>query len=402
MPHLNSLFVFLSHRAGARAILCVLIAAAFIFAFARSASAQNWERGQWGAPPDFRGLNDSVLAMTFDKAGNLYVGGYFTDAGGDPNADRVAMWDGKKWNALGGGFNKSVQALAADSQGNVYAGGLFTATSDGQARFGHIAKWDGRAWTPLAQGLDNTVLTLAVDAQNRVYAGGDFKNACRDSACATSIPAPHIVRWNQNQWETLGSGLDNSVNTIAVDNLGKVFVGGDFKHTAYGTTELSHVAAWDGSAWQDVGGGVSGSIWPTVHAVAVDGIGNLYVAGRFALAGKLFAGRIAKWDGQEWSTLDTGMNFGTYSLQTDAHGDLYAGGFFTQAGKTDASHIAKWDTRANTWLSLGGGLDNTVFILTLSPQQTLFAGGDFLDADGNPNADRVAEWIVLKTARNAP
>lgn len=402
MPHLKSISALLPHRTQARVIFFVLLACALVFGFARSASAQDWERGQWSAPPDFRGLNDSVLALTFDKAGNLYVGGYFTDAGGNPNADRVAMWDGKKWNALGSGFNKSVQALAADSQGNVYAGGLFTATSDGKTRFGHIAKWDGQTWTPLAQGLDDTVLTLAVDAQDRVYIGGDFKNACRDSACATSIPAMRIVRWNQKQWETVGSGLDNSVNAIAVDKLGKVYVGGDFKHNAYGTTDLLHLAMWDGNAWHDVGGGVSGSIWPTVHAIAVDGIGNLYVAGRFALAGKLFAGRIAKWDGKEWSTLDKGMNFGTYSLLTDARGDLYAGGFFTTAGTTNAAHIAKWDTRANTWLGLGGGLDNTVFILALSPQQTLFAGGDFLDADGNPNADRVAEWIVQKTALNAP
>lgn len=402
MPHRKPMFDHLPRNAPARVFLFVLVCVALVLVMTRPVSAQNWERGQWGAPPDFRGLNDSVLAMTFDKAGNLYVGGYFTDAGGDPNADRVAMWDGKKWNALGNGFNRSVQALAVDAQGNVYAGGLFTATNDGKTRFSYIAKWDGQSWSPLAQGLDNTVLTLAVDAQDRVYIGGDFKNACRDSACATSIPAMRIVRWNQNQWETLGSGLDNSVNTIAVDNLGKVYVGGDFKHTAYGTTDLMHLALWDGKAWHDVGGGVSGSILPTVHAMAVDGIGNLYVAGRFALAGKLFAGRIAKWDGQEWFTLDKGMNFGTYSLLTDARGDLYAGGFFTTAGTTSAAHIAKWDTRSNDWLGLGGGLDNTVFVLTLSPQQTLFAGGDFLDADGNPNADRVAEWVVQRTALNAP
>ena len=88
--------------------------------------------------------------MTFDKNGNLYVGGYFTDAGGQGNADHVAMWDGKRWNALGGGFNLSVQALAADSQGNIYAGRQFTATSDGKTAFAHIAKWDGHEWLPLA------------------------------------------------------------------------------------------------------------------------------------------------------------------------------------------------------------------------------------------------------------
>src|SRR5262245_45342395 len=95
----------------------ILAAVVALGLFARTAFAQQWERGQWSTPPDFSGLNDSVLAMAFDKEGNMYAGGYFTDAGGDAYADHVAMWDGKAWRAMGGGFNKSVQALAADSQG---------------------------------------------------------------------------------------------------------------------------------------------------------------------------------------------------------------------------------------------------------------------------------------------
>lgn len=402
MPHINHILKRHINHAPARVFLFLIASFALVIFLVRPAAAQNWERGQWSAPPDFQGLDDSVLAMTFDKAGNLYAGGYFTDAGGNGNADRIAMWDGKKWNALGSGFNRSVQTLAVDSQGNVYAGGVFRTSGDGKTNLPYVAKWDGQTWTPLSFSVDAPVLALAVDAQDRVYLGGDFKNACRDATCATSLPAPHIVRWNQNQWETLGNGLDNSVNALAIDNVGKVYVGGDFKHTALGTTDLSHVAMWDGNKWNDVGGGVSGSIWTTVHALAVDGIGNLYVAGRFALAGKLFAGRIAKWDGKEWSALDRGMNFGVYSLHTDARGDVYAGGYFTRAGKTDTNHIAKWDTRTSAWLGIGGGLDRTVYVVAFSPEQVLYAGGDFLDADGNNSADRVAQWVAQKTALKTP
>src|SRR5438067_2507250 len=71
----------------------------------RPVLAQQYERGRWTAPPDLSGLDDSVLSMAFDKAGDIYVGGYFTNAGGDSNASHVAKWDGKKWNALGSGFD---------------------------------------------------------------------------------------------------------------------------------------------------------------------------------------------------------------------------------------------------------------------------------------------------------
>ena len=32
---------------------------------------------------------------------NLVVGGTFTNAGGDPTADYLAMWDGTAWHSMG-------------------------------------------------------------------------------------------------------------------------------------------------------------------------------------------------------------------------------------------------------------------------------------------------------------
>lgn len=369
--------------------------------FARPVLAQNWERGRWTAPPDVSGLNDTVLTMTFDKNQNMYVGGYFTYAGGSNNGNHIAKWDGKQWVALGSGFNKSVQAIVTDSKGNVYAGGLFRTSGDTKTPMSYIAKWDGTQWNQLAYGLDGNVLTLAVDTQDNVYVGGDFQNACRDTNCSQSTPLMHIARWNGTAWESLGNGMDKSVNTVALDARGTLYAGGDFSHSGLGIGDFLHIAKWDGKAWNSMGGGVSGSLLPTVHSIAVDGIGNVYVAGRFALAGKVFAGRVAKWDGTQWTPLEQGTNYATYSLAADSNGAIYAGGLFTQAGKTDANHVAKWDPRSQSWLGLGGGLDNTVFAFSISPQYVLFAGGDFLDADGDPNADRVAEWNT-KTALNTP
>ena len=53
----------------------------------------------------------------------LYVGGYFTAAGGT-SANYIARWDGTAWSALGSGGNDFVGALAVLDDG---AGGGQTA-----------------------------------------------------------------------------------------------------------------------------------------------------------------------------------------------------------------------------------------------------------------------------------
>jgi hypothetical protein len=55
----------------------------------------------------------------------VYVGGWFTDAGGNPNADYIARWDGSQWHALGSGLSRPVYAIAVSGT-DVYVGGEFT------------------------------------------------------------------------------------------------------------------------------------------------------------------------------------------------------------------------------------------------------------------------------------
>jgi hypothetical protein len=63
-------------------------------------------------------LNNAVLAVAVSGT-DVYVGGVFTDAGGNPNADRIARWDGSAWQALGGGLNDTVFAIAVSGSDRV-------------------------------------------------------------------------------------------------------------------------------------------------------------------------------------------------------------------------------------------------------------------------------------------
>ena len=84
-----------------------------------------------------------------------------------------------------------------------------------------------------------------------------------------------------------------------------------------------------------VGGGS-----PLALAVFDDGNGPaLYAGGFFNTAGGVPASDIAKWDGNSWSALGSGVSGGVRSLAVSGS-SLYVGGQFTTAGGVSANRIA--------------------------------------------------------------
>jgi hypothetical protein len=286
------------------------------------------------------GRRSIVNALAVDRAGRLYAGGTFTNAGGVATAN-IAQWNGSTWSALGSGVNSSVFALALDGSGSLYAGGYFTAAS--ASAVSHLAKWDGGAWSALGSGINpnGSIWALVVDRAGNLYAGGYFTNA-------GGVAANHIAEWNGNAWSALGSGMASlpnvsvGVSALAVDVAGNLYAGGFFA-TAGGVT-ANNIAEWNGSTWFALGSGVD--VGSPVQALGVDDSGNLYAGGNFFTAGGLQANRTAKWDGSAWSSLGSGVRggdtvAGVEALVTDGAGHLYVGGGFTIAGSIVSAYVAQ-------------------------------------------------------------
>ncbi len=68
-----------------------------------------------------------------------------------------------------------------------------------------------------------------------------------------------------------------------------------------------------------------------VLALAHDGR-NLYVAGEFSHAGGIPARNIARWDGEQWSALGSGLDDKAEEALAVLNGVVYAGGWFEYAG----------------------------------------------------------------------
>lgn len=126
--------------------------------------------------------------------GELYVGGAFTVAGGLPDTQQIAKWDGSSWSSLGTGNDVTdwVYALSTwtDSAGDTHlvAGGEFGGTQ-GQNWLGRIGLWDATAWRDLDNGMNGHVHSLR-SFGGQLIAGGTFTRA-------GECDANHIARWQE-------------------------------------------------------------------------------------------------------------------------------------------------------------------------------------------------------------
>ncbi len=111
--------------------------------------------------------------------------------------------------------------------------------------------------------------------------------------------------------------------------------------------------------------------------------GDLIAGGRFTTIEGVPANRIARWDGQSWSPLGSGMegagNPDVTALLVLPNGDLVAGGWFTIADGAPASRIARWD--GTTWSPMGTGVSGGVSELVLLPSGDIVAGARFTRMD---------------------
>lgn len=289
------------------------------------------------------------------------------------DANRTSQWE----NALPG-LNGGVTAIVARGD-TLYVGGYFTAAEGVEAN--HVAMWDGHRWSALGSGMDRSVQALAIDQKGHLYAAGDFYQA-------GGRPAAHIARWDGEEWYALGPGLNSFVSALAVDERGALYAGGAF--TRAGDVEVDYIARWDEGRWSPLGSGMDHNVF----ALAPGPGGELYAAGGFMTAGGEAANQVARWDGEQWHPLGSGTQpafagHPAMALAVDADGTVYLGGSFDAAGGLDSPNLARWDGRR--WSRVGETVNGSVRALAIAEDGTLYAAGYF-NRVGEIFAAHIAMW----------
>jgi len=190
-----------------------------------------WNGTVWA--PLATGLNANVYALKFRSNGDLLVGGWFTSADG-ANGDYICYWDGaafKSFYGLGAtelSTNGYVQSIGVTPNGTIIIGGGFT-NAGGDADADYVAAWRGNNWGALwAGGVNNTVYKVYCVDNGDIYLAGAFTIA------GSLTLTDRIVKSVQGAFQPLDIDLPGIgvVYAICLASDGSLYLGGGFSTAA--------------------------------------------------------------------------------------------------------------------------------------------------------------------------
>ncbi len=343
-------------------------------------------------------MDGQILASALQPADrNLVISGTFTKIDG---AIRKSLARLNSDGSLDLNFNPgssvdtTINAIAIQPDGKILIGGLFTEYNgrlqNKIARLNRNGSLDTTFHTGKAAannfnigtGVNNYINAIELQADGKIIVGGYFTTS-------SGFYLSKIARLNPDGTIDTsfnpGFGVNNTVNTVAVQPDGKIIIGGSF--TAVNNISRVRIARLntDGSLDNSFNAGmeVSSDATTKLDKVLLQPDGKVLIAGDFVSVKGSPQRYFARLN--EDGSLDAGFNAGSGAdnivsyllLQPD--GKVVLAGDFETINEVSSRHIARLNadgTLDNTFVP-GSGADGKIATLALFPDGNIVAAGSF-------------------------
>ncbi len=228
--------------------------------------------------------DSTVYAVATTADGGIFIGGDFTSVGGIARSyfARVKPGGGTDTNFIPAAINNGLRAINVQPDGKILIAGRFTQVG-GQPR-NRVARLNADGSLDLtfapASGADNAIRGMALQPDGRVLIGGQFTNF--DGVTRTRL-ARLLTNGTLDTAFDPGTGADKQVRSVAVQEDGKILIGGEFEN--YNGALRSCVARLFSDGALDPGFDAGPSTNDQIRVVAPAPDGKVWIGGNFSFAG---------------------------------------------------------------------------------------------------------------------
>jgi len=290
-----------------------------------------------------------------------------------------------------GGSGIAVHAVAVQNDGKIVIGGNFLRfdgtlvnnvarlNSNGSRDQSFSSGWGEQGTSGVVSG---AVRTIAIQNDGKIIIGGDFMYY-------NNQPSMNIARLNSggNLDATFTSTVNSRVTASAIQGDGKIVIGGGFHPIHIGRINS------DGSsdATFNPGTGVANLTVPSqvsVNAVALQSDGKIIIGGQFTSYDGTARNHVARLnaDGSIDETFDpgAGVDYPVYTATVLPDGRIIIGGLFTTYDGTAVNGIARLnaDGSLDATFDSGAGANGSIRTVTIQVDGKIIIGGSFTSYDG--------------------
>jgi uncharacterized delta-60 repeat protein len=346
------------------------------------------------------GANFNLLTTSIQSDGKIIIGGSFTTYNNNvrnyiARLNANGTLDDNFY--AGTGSNNSVRTTSMQSDGKTIIGGSFTSYNGAArsciARLNIDGTLDGN-FNPGtgASSFQASVETTAIQNNGKIIIGGIF-------ASYNGTPRNNIARLNTEG--TLdgtfnpGTGVNGDVRTTSIQSDGKIIIGGGF--TSYDGTARNNIARLNANGTLDGTFNTGAGANSVVFTTSIQSDGKIIIGGEFYSYNGTAVNRIARLNAD--GTLDGNFNPGTgannlvFTTSIQSDGKILIGGSFTSYNGITRNGIVRLNTDGTIDVSFnpgsGVGSQDSVSTISLQSDGKIIIGGFFTDYNGTPR-NRIA------------